>query len=51
MDDDIFRAFTPPQVDNHGQIKPAFTGAKIRNVTHSLLLRAAGVKVLLQQIL
>lgn len=26
------------------------TGAKIRDLTHSLLIRAAGVKVLLQQI-
>lgn len=33
-----------------GQIKPAFTGTKIRDVTHSLLIRAAGIKVLLQQI-
>ena len=39
------------EIDNHGQIKPAFTSAKIRDVTHPLLIRAAGVKVLLQQIL
>ena len=39
-----------PKVNNYIQIKPAFTGMKIRYVTCPFVIRVTGVKALLNQI-